>query len=447
VAEYHVENFGCRASRADGEMIGAELRHRGLSQASQVSHADVIVANTCSVTAEADKSARAFLRRMRRQNPTARILVTGCYAQRAPGEVAALAGVHAVVGNSHKALVADLAVQAAGFVPLSALQSPARYVDDTFAHSNLAMPEGGWRGDARQTRPNLKVQDGCGNLCSFCIIPTTRGHSRSLPLEACLREVEAFVLAGGTEMVLSGINLGRWGRDLKPASTLEELVSAILRQTALPRLRLSSIEPMDWTKQLLALFVKSDGRLARHAHLPLQSGADAILRAMHRRYRPWHYADKLRQVRESLPDAAIGADVMVGFPGETDALFEESLAFIAAQPFTYLHLFPFSPRPGTRAAQLAAERPVAPHVVAERSVRLRTVIASKNHTFRQSFVGRALPAVTLHTDLGTTIEAPTKALTDNFLEVRLSEKLGANQNVRVLVTGLTETGLTGGVVA
>jgi threonylcarbamoyladenosine tRNA methylthiotransferase MtaB len=443
VAEYHVENFGCRASRADGEIISAELRQRGLSPALTPADADVIVANTCSVTAEADRTARAFLRRVHRENPTARILVTGCYAQRAPQELAALPGVHAVIGNSHKALVSPLA---AAFVPLAALQSQSTanvYVDDAFAHSELAMPEGGWGANAAgsgQTRPNLKVQDGCGNRCSFCIIPTTRGHSRSLSLEACLANVQAFADAGGTELVLSGINLGRWGRDLAPSRMLEELVSAILYRTRLPRLRLSSIEPMDWTAPLLALFREYAGvRLARHAHLPLQSGSDTILRAMHRRYRPWHYAEKLSLIRESMPDAAIGADVMVGFPGESEALFEESLAFIEAQPFTYLHLFPFSARPGTRAWQLAQEHPVSPHPVRERAARLRDLIAGKNRTFRQSFVGRDLPAVTLHTPQ----DAKARALTDNFLEVQLDAWAPANRSVRTRVTGLTATGLTG----
>jgi threonylcarbamoyladenosine tRNA methylthiotransferase MtaB len=244
--------------------------------------------------------------------------------------------------------------------------------------------------------------------------------------------------------VLSGINLGRWGRDLKPQRTLEELVSEILSQTSLLRLRLSSIEPMDWTPPLLALFRGSSaGRLARHAHLPLQSGSDAILRAMHRRYRPWHYAEKLRLIRESMPDAAIGADVMVGFPGETEALFEESFAFIAAQPFTYLHLFPFSPRPGTQAWQLAQQYPVAPRVVAERSGRLRELMATRNLVFRQSFLGRELPAVTLHTPRGLM----TRALTDNFLEVLLDAHLPANQSVRVLVSGLEDDGLTGRLAA
>jgi threonylcarbamoyladenosine tRNA methylthiotransferase MtaB len=439
VAEYHVENFGCRASRADGEIISADLRHRGLTPAETPAQADVIVANTCSVTAQADRTARAFLRKMHRENPTARILVTGCYAQRAPQELAAMPGVHAVIGNSHKALVPELARQAAGFVPLAGL-----YVDDTFAHSELAMPQGGWRAqESGQTRPNLKVQDGCGNRCSFCIIPTTRGHSRSLPMEACLREVQAFVDAGGTELVLSGINLGRWGRDLKPASTLEELVSAILLRTSLPRLRLSSIEPMDWTPALVELLRESSGRIARHAHLPLQSGSDAILRAMHRRYRPWHYAEKLRLIRESLPSAAIGADVMVGFPGESETFFEESFAFIAAQPFTYLHLFPFSARPGTRAWQLAKESAMDARAVTERTARLRTLIAAKNLGFRQRFPGTELSAVSLHTAPGET----TKALTDNFLEVELDDRTAANQRLRVFVTGLSSTGLSGRIAA
>ena len=453
---YHVENFGCRASRADGEIIGAELRQRGMQPAASARQAQVVIANTCSVTAQADRTARAFLRRVHRENPSARIVVTGCYAQRAPLELAGLPGVHAVAGNSHKALVAAIAMEAAPssacFVPLAAIGAGRAgapvYADDLFAHAELAMPQGGWLAGAAasgQTRPNLKVQDGCGNRCTFCIIPTTRGQSRSLALEACLRSVQEFVAGGGVELVLSGINLGRWGRDLKPQQTLDELVISILHSTTLPRLRLSSIEPMDWTPQLLALFAEhgertsggASGRLARHVHLPLQSGSDAILRAMHRRYRPWHYAEKLRLLHGMMPDAAIGADVMVGFPGETDALYEESFNFIEAQPFTYLHLFPFSARPGTGAWRLSQERPVAPQAVAERLARLRALMDSRNRAFRERFVGRTLPAVTLR----TAEKAPARALTDNFLEVALPGTVPANQNVRILVKGLTESGL------
>ncbi len=267
MAEYHVENFGCRASRADGEAIAANLRHNGLLPADQPGSANVVIVNTCSVTAEADRQARAYLRRVRRQNPNARVIVTGCYAQRAPQELAALPEVDAVIGNSHKSMVsrtllckfASAPSPAAyeNFVPIRSL-APKVLHDDAFAHSELAaLP---FAPDSAQTRPNLKVQDGCGNRCSFCIIPTTRGHSRSVPLATCLDNVRRFVDQRWTRgrprrcRSSSGINLGRWGRDLQPTKRFEDLVAAILTETRLPRLRLSSIEPMDWSPDLLALY-------------------------------------------------------------------------------------------------------------------------------------------------------------------------------------------------
>lgn len=455
MAEYHVENFGCRASRSDGEAIAALLRQQGLDAAAQPAAAHVVIVNTCSVTAEADRQARAFLRRVRRQNPGARVIVTGCYAQRAPEELAALPEVDAVVGNSHKSRVAELAaeyVRAAvtdspaavldpSFVPLSSL-TPRVLVDDTFAHSELAsLP---FAADAQQTRPNLKVQDGCGNRCSFCIIPATRGPSRSVGLAVCLENVRRFVEQGGQELVLSGINLGRWGRDLEPAQRFEDVVAAILTRTMLPRLRLSSIEPMDWSPELLALYREhaagNHPRLARHAHLPLQSGSDATLRKMYRRYRPWHYAERLAKIRELLPDAAIGADVMIGFPGETDALFEESYRFIAAQPFTYLHLFPFSARPGTPAWDLHREDPVAARAVHERMAALRALMTEKFLAFRQGFVGRTLSAVTIDADK---TRASTGAVTDNFLKLSLNSVIAPNRLVPARITGLSGEGLLG----
>jgi threonylcarbamoyladenosine tRNA methylthiotransferase MtaB len=454
VAEYHVENFGCRASRSDGEAIAANLRHRGLDSATRSAEADVVIVNTCSVTAEADRQARAYMRRVHRENPAARIIVTGCYAQRAPQELAALPEVDAVVGNSHKSMVADLAAEfAAGnenvsqsgaiedaFVPLARL-APTIFHDDAFAHSELAtLP---FAPDARQTRPNLKVQDGCGNRCSFCTIPTTRGHSRSTPLATCLDNVRQFVDLGGQELVLSGINLGRWGRDLQPSQRFEDLVAAILIRTKLPRLRLSSIEPMDWSSELLALYHDfangAHPHLARHTHLPLQSGSDAILRRMFRRYRPWHYADRLAQIRSLLPDAAIGADVMIGFPGETAALFDESYRFIAAQPFTYLHLFPFSARPGTPAWELHRQNPVSAIAVRERMEALRTLMADKFLAFRAGFNGSTLSAVTIEPGPAAT----TEAVTDNFLKLSLDTTIPANRLVTAQITGLTTEGLTG----
>jgi threonylcarbamoyladenosine tRNA methylthiotransferase MtaB len=442
VEGYHVENFGCRASQADGDALAAELSRAG-GRAVPAANATVVVLNTCAVTAEAERTARGYLRRVKRENPQARVVVTGCYAQRAPEEVARLAGVDAVVGNSHKGLLGDViarmrggATAASGFVSLGEVTGAAHgvpvLVDDHFAHANLAAED---LAASNDTRPNLKVQDGCGNRCSFCIIPTTRGGSRSVPLESVLERVRRFVDADGKELVLSGINLGRWGRDFERPARLEDLVSAILERTGLPRLRISSVEPMDWSADLLTLYgqygredaATTGPRLARHAHLPLQSGADATLRAMHRRYRPWHYAQKLAAIREAMPDAAIGADVMVGFPGETDALFEESYQFIAQQPLTYLHLFPFSARPGTAAWTLAQERPVRGEAVRERMARLRALMDIKQTEFRQRAGEGRLSVVTLKRGEQHERSGVTPALSDNFLAIEIDGVFPENQ--------------------
>jgi len=487
---FHVENFGCRAARADGEAVSDRLRFAGLCE-QKPSAADVVVVNTCSVTAEADRAARAFIRRTHRLNPNAKIVVTGCYAQRSPEELAGLAGVAAVVGNSHKGMAPEIILGLAnGRLPtgLPELVSPALvrvetltagaasapiWADDHFAHSFL---EEAQLVPGAQTRPNLKIQEGCGNRCSFCVIPQTRGSSKSLPAASVLKQVEGFVAAGGKELVLSGINLGRWGRDLTRAfglptlateksrkdgaptswggnekdeapCTLAGLVRQIFARTQLPRLRLSSIEPMDWDAELIGLMAEfgrsSDGkaRLARHAHLPLQSGSDGVLRRMHRRYRPWHYVEKVEAlVRAAGPELTLGADVMAGFPGETDAEFEETLALVRALPFGYLHLFPFSPRPGTRAWELHAAQPVRAAVVEERMAALRALAAEKSKSHRSSFVGRELEAITLHTPAEMAARGRTAAMTENFIPVEIEGKIAANQLVRTRISGLTAEG-------
>src|SRR5437868_2429476 len=363
---FFVENFGCRATQADGAAIERQLMQRGLVAAEHRAQASVVVLNTCTVTAEDDKDARATIRRVDRENPDSKILVTGCYAQRAPEEIAQLPGVTWVVGNSHKSRLADVISPAIrqNFVSIQQLsgtsnypitQSPnsAIFVSDIFAHTELlAAPVFEAGTHSEKTRPNLKVQDGCNNRCSFCIIPFTRGHSRSLQLDEAVREVNELVSAGYKEVVISGINLGRWGRDFPKQNKFENLVRAILDRTSLEKLRISSVEPMDWSDELIEL-VASSPRISKHAHLPLQSGSDTILRRMHRKYRPWHYEERIRKIRAAMPDAAIGADVMVGFPGETDELFEESRAFIESLPLTYLHVFTYSARPGTQAEEMA----------------------------------------------------------------------------------------------
>lgn len=422
--------------------------------------------NTCAVTAQAERTARAYLRRIRRQNPAAQILITGCYAQRAPQELARLAGVDAVVGNSHKAWVPALArelatsgppchpqtanpilstkvvtLPGAGFLALSDFANAAGapvFADDAFAHANLAA---GDLATVAGTRPNLKVQDGCGNRCSFCIIPTTRGGSRSVPLPTVMERVRAFVAAEGKELVLSGINLGRWGLDLARSMRLEQLVAAILEQTSLPRLRISSIEPMDWSPELISLFrryarndASSTGpRLARHAHLPLQSGADGILRAMHRRYRPWHYAEKLAAIALAIPEAALGADLMVGFPGETDALFEESYRFVEDSPLTYLHLFPFSARPGTSAWTQAQQQPVSGEAVKQRMTRLRGLMEARQAAGRQRMEGERLSVITLKASSEQKARGVAPAISDTFVPIELDGSIAGNQMLWVRV--------------
>jgi threonylcarbamoyladenosine tRNA methylthiotransferase MtaB len=454
-SSFHIENFGCRAARADGEAVASVLRAAGMNEGDHA-NADVVVVNTCSVTGEADREARAFIRRANRLNPTARIIATGCYAQRAPEELAALPGVAAVVGNSHKALAPEVALHLAhrdaqpfasqpSMVSIQSLMAGGSAVnhalvlaDDSFAHSFLeeapVLP-------GSQTRPNLKIQEGCGNRCSFCVIPQTRGHSRSLPASSVLRCIENFVAAAGNELVLSGINLGRWGRDLdsgEQSRTLVTLVRTIFAETDLPRLRLSSIEPMDWDEGLIALMSEFGGsRLARHAHLPLQSGSDAVLRRMYRRYRPWHYAEKVAALFKATgPELTLGADVMVGFPGETDREFVETLDFIRGFPFGYMHLFPFSPRPGTRAWHLHAASPVPGTVVAERMAELRDLAAEKSRAHRSQFLSCALDAITLHTPPALATSGRTCALTDNFLPVDVEGSLPANRLVRIRATGM-----------
>lgn len=443
---FYVENFGCRAARADGEAVSARLLADGFAERTLVD-ADVVLINTCSVTAEADRDARAFLRKARRLNPAAKVVVTGCYAQRAPEEVAALEGVSAVVGNSHKALLPGILAGLAGnfraggqVIPAANLMGATRiWADDAFAHSSIEVAQ---VVPGAQTRPNLKIQEGCGNRCTFCIIPTTRGASRSLARASVLAQVRGFVAAGGKELVISGINLGRWGRDLAGKESLAGLVREILNEMGLPRLRLSSIEPMDWTPELIGLLGEFGGeRLARHAHLPLQSGSDAVLRRMHRRYRPWHYAAKVAElVKAAGPELALGADVMVGFPGETEAEFRETFDLIGELPFTYLHLFPFSARPGTPGWEMHMQNPVPAGEVNERMHALQELAAEKMHRFRAGFVGRALPAITLQVGETARSQGRGSAMTDNYLPVELTHSWPANELSTVMVTGIAPSG-------
>jgi threonylcarbamoyladenosine tRNA methylthiotransferase MtaB len=424
VGKFFIQNFGCRATQADGAALESSLARTGMESAGHSREADLVILNTCTVTSSADEDVRQAVRRVHRENPQARILVTGCYAQRAPQELAVLPGVTWVVGNSHKVRIPEILGGETAATPYHG----QIFVGDIFAQQDfLAAPVEDAAGD--RTRPNLKIQDGCNNRCSFCIIPFVRGRSRSAPAEQVVEQVRG--LSGRyREVVLSGINLGRWGREPGSRIRLADLIRRLLAETDIERLRLSSVEPMDLSDDLLGLMASS-ARIAKHVHAPLQSGSDRVLRRMHRKYRPRHYEERIRLAREAMPEAGIGADVMVGFPGETEEEFEENRFFIESLPFTYLHVFTYSERPGTPAASAGGQVP-AP-VRKERNRVLRDLAARKNLDFRRRMFGRRLSVVTL--------EQRGVALSGNYLRVELACEREPNRMIEVRVGGITQNGV------
>jgi threonylcarbamoyladenosine tRNA methylthiotransferase MtaB len=457
---FHIEQFGCRATQADGAALERQLRDRGCTAASESRTADIVIINTCTVTAAADSQARDAIRRIHARNPAAQVIVTGCYAQRAPEELAAFPGVHWVVGNSHKPKIPEIATRIAPatavptdgstFVPAEKLfNSERRYEHVTLSVDRfpakiltgkifeqaafLAAPVLG--GEGNHTRPTLKIQDDCNSRCSYCVIPFVRGKSRSLPPSEVLEEIRRLSESGHREIVLSGINLGTWGRDLKPSVEFDDLLRRILDETPIERLRISSIEPLDVTQDLIALFA-STNRIAQHFHMPLQSASDRVLAAMHRWYRAEHYARRVELIREQLPNAAIGADVIAGFPGETEDDHAATMTFIERLPFTYLHVFSFSKRPGTRAAALQDEIPAA--TIHRRARELRALGEEKSDGFHRSQQHRSLHVLTLRHTSRAAVAAKeavgwTPAISSNYLQVRLSGDWPPNQIVQARI--------------
>lgn len=415
---FHVRNFGCRASQADGAAIAHQLTGCGLAPAPPDS-ADLVVLNSCTVTASADHDLEKAVRRTRRENPAARILVTGCYAQAEPAHIAGMDGVTWVVGNSHKDRIADII---GGGTYHGQIHWDDIFTRGEFFSAPIEDAEDG------RARPNLKIQDGCSNRCSFCIIPSVRGASRSASpawvLDSVRKLAERYA-----EVVLTGINLGRWGREWGEGRRLVGLLRQILDETPVRRVRLSSIEPMDWTDDLIEL-VAGESRIAAHVHAPLQSGSDTVLRRMYRKYRPRHYRDRIESAYRAMPDAAFGADVMTGFPGETDSEFAETIEFVGRLPLTYLHVFTYSERPGTRAESMA-QVPVA--LRRERTRILREISDRKTASFRRSLLGRTLSVVTL---------GGVDAISSNYVPVRLASPREAQQVLEVAVRGFDAAGMS-----
>jgi threonylcarbamoyladenosine tRNA methylthiotransferase MtaB len=407
---YSLVTFGCRVNQADSLALECELRSRGVVVGSPES-ADVVIVNTCSVTASADQGARQTIRRLARTNPGAAIVVTGCYATRTPGDLASLPNVVRVVSNAEKD---DLARQLSEAEPLTTAR---RYGDGEDACGAAWSPGVGGR-----TAMLLRIQTGCDERCSYCIIPSTRGSSRSRPLAGVLADVDRAVRAGYKEIVLTGVHLGSYGRDFAAPSSLQVLVGRLAERQEDVLFRISSLEPMDCAPELVEI-VASSRRVAPHFHLPLQHGSAAVLAAMRRPYSPAFYERLVDGIRARLPHASIGSDLIVGFPGETAAQFEETRALVRRLPLTYLHVFPYSDRPGTDAAVMPGK--VDGIAVRERGLALREIGHDMARRFRQANVGK--------TDRALTVDDGWSAVTPNYLKVRLDRQQPRNEWVQVRV--------------
>ncbi len=428
---FTVTGLGCKVAQYDAEAISAELEERGLVRLDQPGSADILLVNTCTVTTHAGYQARQLIRKLVREYPRARLVVTGCYAERDQAVLKGIAGVDLVVTrNQRERLGALLAGE-------TTVSDPA--AGDVRSTFNRVLTRFGNR-----SRPLLKIQDGCDENCSYCIVPTVRGPSLSQSGQDVEEQLRQLSGEGFGEVVLSGVHLGRWGEDFPDGQgqTLASLL-ARLAELALPlRYRLSSIEPLEFTDRLIET-ISGFSDLARHFHLPLQSGSDAILRAMNRPYTAEQYRARVAAILSALPDACIGADVIVGFPGESEGDFEETLRLVSGLGLAYLHVFPFSPRPGTAAAGMAGR----PHgdVVKERSRCLRGLSAGLRREFAARFVGTAQQVVVLSVDSGSD---EALGLSGNYLQVAFpAGDVRRRQLVLVRILSADDERLTGRMVS
>jgi threonylcarbamoyladenosine tRNA methylthiotransferase MtaB len=407
--------LGCRLNQVDTQQIQTLLEARGFRTVDFDEPADVVVVNTCTVTARAELSDRQAIRRAARVSPRATLVVTGCWAQTSPGEVAGMEGVDLVVGNGDKHRLPDL---------LDQVVADRVHVSDIAQARTLEVaPTARLHG---RSRAFLKVQDGCQHRCAFCIVPRARGASRSLDPKVVLDQARLLVEAGHPELVLTGVDLGHYGADLVPRTTLAALVRSLVEIPGLRWVRLSSLLPAYFTPELLEI-VTTSAVVAPHFHIPLQSGSDRILRSMRRPYSTRIYRALVERLAAARPRLGLGADVIAGFPGESDDDFAETVAFARELPFSYLHVFPYSTRKGTEAAGLASQ--LASHTVTHRSRVLREIGRVKRDEFRRGLVGRVEEVLVLETlDRAT---GRLVGLTGNYVEVVFS---GSPSLMRTLAT-------------
>jgi len=429
--------FGCRLNQYDTETMRTLVERTGeWESVPPRADADVYVVNTCSVTARADATARKAIRRIHAEQPKARIVVTGCYAQRAPEEIAELPGVSAILGAADRGRIAA-AIGAAGAA------APARHVSPVGeAREFLDVPISEM---LERSRAFVKVQEGCNESCAFCIVPQTRGRSRSRRPESVLEQARALVDNGYPEVVVTGVHVGDYGLDLvEGRRLLRPLLESMLAIPGLERLRLSSIEPASVTPDLVDL-VAGEPRFARHFHIPMQSGSEDVLARMRRRYTAREFATLITGIAERVPGCAIGTDVICGFPGEDEDDFARTFELLIELPITYLHPFTYSVRPGSEAEALGDQVPG--DVKKRRTRSLKRLSASKSRAFRERHVGQVLPVLLETAVAAEGTGAGASGLTDNYLRVRVPGATadGALRDVRL--TAVTDEGLLGEPVA
>jgi len=397
--------LGCKTNQFESAALEEGLRDAGYQIVPFEEGADLVVVNTCTVTAATDSQSRNLIRRARRLNGHARVVVTGCYAQVDPEAIRAIPGVAVVLGNEEKKDFL-LYLQEAGRGDEGC---PTIAVSDIRGSCDASpLPISTF---AERSRAFVQIQNGCDAFCSYCIIPYARGRSRSVPPERVLAQVQQLAEGGYPEAVLTGIHIGGYGSDLSPKTSLLELVGRIEGETAIPRLRLGSVEPTEIPDRLVGA-VAASKILCPHFHIPLQAGSDSVLARMNRHYDTAFFRDLVLRIRKDLPEAAIGLDVIAGFPGETEEEFSNTLRLVEDLPVTHLHVFPYSRRPGTPAADMPGQ--VRGDVAKARAARLRALGEEKNRSFAARFVGRTLEVVVEKGEEG----GLWSGLTPNYLTVR-----------------------------
>lgn len=420
----YLDTVGCRLNQSEIETFARQFRSVGHSVVPTPEEADLVVVNTCTVTHKADADSRKKIRQAARAG-VEKIVVTGCWATLQPHSAATLPNVQLVVSNQEKEHL----------VPQILHLPPESFDLEPLIREPLP-------GARRRTRAFIKVQDGCDNRCTFCITTIARGANRSRSVEEVLADVQAAINGGTQEVVLTGVHLGSWGHDLHPPRHLKDLIQALLHHTDIPRLRLSSLEPWDLGKDFFELW--TDRRLCRHLHLPLQSGSQVVLRRMARKTTPDAYRRLIATARAVIPDVAITTDIIVGFPGESEAEFARSLEFVAQMEFSRGHVFAFSPRPGTAAAHMPDQVPQS--IRQERSARMREVLQQSAEAFRSRFLGQTVFVLWEATSGYSPEGWQMSGLTDNYLRVTACTPANIwNRITRVRLTKVTEKGLSGAV--